>query len=73
MLNIAGRDVKGRTDSAYIQLRIISTCIPLLKRLRVHVSPEGYIVAVLVMINDTITPHTFKYVVLVGDRVKFRI
>ena len=80
VLHIVGRDVRGNTDSAIVQLCNTLTCIPLFEGLCVCLSPAGSSVAVLGILENTRIPHALKSIFLLiacwhhlGNHVKFVI
>ena len=64
VLNIEGRDVRGQTNSTYVQIHITSTYIKCLEGICVRLSPNSSSVDVLGELKDTIIPHAFNSILL---------
>ena len=56
------RDVRGRTNSTFVQLRVPFLCMPF-SRLCVCLSP-GPSVSGLLTLEDAIIPHAFNYLLI---------
>ena len=73
VLHIVGRDIRGRTNSTCVQLRLPYTFITFFEEICVRLLPSGSSFDVLGTLDYPRIPHVLKSVLLLGDCITFKM